>query len=339
MKAFFRSMQTFRGLGAADVLSYNLCLDSSDGQAGSLVAVGEFARALTGQWLIADGQLYLIDKATPQDGRTQFTLLEPTEAFARPLRYSAPSEGTTAGRFLANVIQSEFIEQADPVYAMPYLAVSSPGTVAWIEPSADADGIYSLPAFIRMLRQLSGLRLNWEVEVDSLHLSLAYGTVSARSIVFDNGHNQLSSAAYSKSGLAKITALQPQDSGQTDADGNPILVSQAIDFYLSEAGEISREPPSRRAVGGWDMITVSATQDALEKVRQTFAKNKASHKVEFYSDRDMAVFDPCSIKLHGEVLVSYISYKGKSSTDTRFLYKSGELATTASEKLRRAAQK
>lgn len=339
MKAFFRSMRTFRGLGAANVLSYNLCLDSADGQAGSLVAVGEFARSLTGQWLVADGLLFLIDKTTPQDGRTQFTLLDPVQAFARRLLYRAPSSSTTGGRFLADVIRSEFVDQADPDYAMPYLTVSTSGTIPFIEPEVDDNGLYSLPALVEALRQLYELRLRWSLGVDSLQLAFVRGSTTRRSVLFGNGHNQLSTAVYSRSGLAKLTVLQPQETGETDADGNPLLETWALDFYLSEDGEVSAEPPARRAEGGWDTITASAKQDPLEKARQTFAKNKASHKVEFYSDREMAVYDPCSIKLYGEILTSYISYKGRSSTDARYLYKSGELATTASEKLRKAVSR
>ena len=37
---------------------------------------------------------------------------------------------------------------------------------------------------------------------------------------------------------------------------------------------------------------------------------------------------------YGEILRSYISYIRKSSEDSRYYYKSGELATTATEKLR-----
>jgi hypothetical protein len=42
--------------------------------------------------------------------------------------------------------------------------------------------------------------------------------------------------------------------------------------------------------------------------------------------------------VYGELLQSYISYKRKTSEDKRYYYKSGELATTATEKLRGAAK-
>ena len=70
------------------------------------------------------------------------------------------------------------------------------------------------------------------------------------------------------------------------------------------------------------------------KVIETFAENKANHKLEFWSVLDLAVQDDCTFFVYGELLHSYISYKRKSSNDKRFYYKSGELATTATEKLR-----
>ena len=74
------------------------------------------------------------------------------------------------------------------------------------------------------------------------------------------------------------------------------------------------------------------------KVIQTFAKNKANHKLEFRSTLDLNVQDNCTFMVYGEPLQSYISYKRKSSEDKRFYYKSGELATTATEKLRGVAK-
>lgn len=333
MKAFFRSISAFKHLGSAQVLSFNLCLDSSDGENGSLVVDGEFGRALIGQWLIADGSLFLIDKTTPQAGRTQFTLLEPQEAFKRPLLYASPANAMMAGDFLAKTIKEHFIVQSDPVYAMPYLQVESSGAVAFVEPEIDDKGCFDLPSYIRLLRRLSNLDFNFVIEEKGLRLQFSKGSSTARQIVF-GGASQLSTAVYSKSGLAKLTVLQPLDTGMTDANGEPIYETVAKDFYLSESGEVSESIPARRAEGGWDTISVNAKQEPLEKARETFAKNKKSHRVEFYSQKDMSVFDPCIISLYGEQLSSFISYKGKSSTDSRYFYKSGELATKASEKLR-----
>ena len=81
-------------------------------------------------------------------------------------------------------------------------------------------------------------------------------------------------------------------------------------------------------------ISVGDDDDVETKVIEEFAKSKSSHKLEFWSDRDLAVHDDCTFMVYGELLQSYSSYKRKASTDKRLYYKSGELATTATEKLR-----
>lgn len=329
MKLYFKSRAAFRTIGAADVLSASICIDSSDGQASTVTVVGEYARSYTDQWAIYEGQLFLINKTTPQDGRTLFTLTEPIEAFSRPLLYSAAAFGARNSQLLADLITSEFVEQPDPVYAMPYLTVSSSDTGAIIPPDVDDDGLFSLPDYIRTLRQLSGLRIAWAIAGDRLTMSLSRGAVTPRRIVFDDGHANLSTAVYSRSGLAKLTIIQEQQDGER--------LQQ--DYYLAADGSVSTSIPGRRAEGQWDTITVAANQDPQQKAEETFAKNKASHKVEFYSDREYQVFDPCDISLYGEILSSYISYKGRSSADRRYLYKSGELATTATEILKGGGRK
>lgn len=324
MKLYFKSRATFRTIAAADVLSASICVDSSDGQASTATVVGEYARSYTDQWAVYDGQLFLVSKTTPQDGRTLFTLTEPIEAMSRPLLYTPPAQNISSGQFVAEQIEAEFIEQTDAVYALPYLSVSNLGTGSFIPPTVDDNGLFKLPEYIRTLRQLTGLQLRWTINIDTLTLTISKEIPTPRQIVFNDGHAQLSAAAYSRSGIAKLTVLHEQEDGSV----------QSLDYFLSKDGNVSSSIPAQRADGQWDVISVAAKQDPLLKAQETFAKNKASHKVEFFSDRDYSVFDPCQIALYGEVLTSFISYKGKTSTDNRWLYKSGELATTATEILK-----
>ena len=109
-------------------------------------------------------------------------------------------------------------------------------------------------------------------------------------------------------------------------------------LVLDETGEISQLIPQNRASGEWGVVHIQGDADVRTKVVEAFAKNKANHKLEFWSTRDLAVQDDCTFMVYGELLQSYISYKRKSSEDKRFYYKSGELATTATEKLRGAVK-
>lgn len=324
MKIYFKSKSTFRTVASADVLSASICVDSTDGQASTVTAVGEYGRTLSDQWAVYDGLLFLVSKVTPQEGRTLFTLLDPVDAFSRPLIYTAPAGVSNAAAYVASIIYSEYVNQSDPVYALPYISVFNPDTIAFIPPETDSDGLFKLSDYIRLLRRMLNFKLTWTISGNALQLTLLKGASTARRIVFNDGHTQLSTAAYSRSGLAKLTVIMQHEDGSTDR----------TDYYLAEDGSVSTSMPARRAEGQWDIITVAANQDPLQKAEEAFAKNKASHKVEFYSDRDYSVYDPCVISLYGELLSSHISYKGKASGDSRWLYKSGELAVTATEKLK-----
>lgn len=82
------------------------------------------------------------------------------------------------------------------------------------------------------------------------------------------------------------------------------------------------------------MTAIPKDQAECKSDLETFAKNKTNHKLEFWSTLNLNVQDNCTFYAYGEILRSYISYKRKSSEDSRYYYKSGELATTATEKLR-----
>ena len=102
---------------------------------------------------------------------------------------------------------------------------------------------------------------------------------------------------------------------------------------MLKSGAVVTSPPARRVSGAWLTLPVSAKDDPAAKAAERFAKAASSHKIEFWSDREFAVFDPCTFAVYGEILTSYISYVGTRSTDGRFYYRSGELLLTATEKL------
>lgn len=79
---------------------------------------------------------------------------------------------------------------------------------------------------------------------------------------------------------------------------------------------------------------VSGNNDVETKVAEAFAKNKSTHKVEFYSELDLPVGADCLFRVYGDDLRSRISYKCLQHGDRRWFYRSGDLAVTATEKLK-----
>jgi hypothetical protein len=339
MDAFVKSFATYRTIKKAPVLSSALVLDSLDADTSTVTVKGtEIGRSDTGNWLIVDGNIYQISAVKPQKDRTMLTLVSPMDAFNRTLEFDEQVAHPTAGAFVADVLQKNWVTCDDPVYSVNYLVVSDSDTTPYTPPELDSNGCFALPAYCRLLRKSYRTAVTFRDAGELLICSISRIPEAVRKISFEDGNSQLQSVDYSKSGTAKLTVLQDVDTGVKDDSGNAILRRDRSVWYLAEDGSISQVEPARRAVGKWATIVIKGAGDVRAKVIETFAKNKANHKLEFWSTRDLNVQDACTFMVYGDVLQSYISYKRKSSEDKRFYYKSGELATTATEKLRGATK-
>lgn len=334
MKAYIKSFSAFRTVLSLDALSWSLCLESVESEGSTVTVVGELPRSHAGSWLIIDNKLYLIDKITPQDGRTLLSLLSPEDAFSRLLPYAAPASAASIGGYVKAQLEANWLNQTDGVYAMSYLEIFNVDATAFSPPVTDDNGLFSLSEYIRRVRRFFNVRVAFTAVRDSLKVSITKVARPHRNIIFGDGHTELSTAAYSRSGVAKITAVQPVDTGQEDEAGEPVFETTYTDWYLSSDGVASIDVPANRAAGEWITLPLRAKEDQFEKVQERFDKNSASHKVEFWADRRLNALDDCDFKIYGERLSSYISYVGQRSTDRRFFYRSGELATTAVEKLK-----
>ena len=335
MEAFVKSFATYRTIKKATVITSALTLDSLEADTTTVSVVGtDIGRRNTGDWLIIDGSVYQISNVKPQMDRTMLTLTFPIDAFNRSLELGTQPLGQTIGGFIRDSIQEHWISCEDPVYKMPYLVVSNLDTTLYAEPELDNNGCFNLPDYCRLMRKTYRLTVKFVDTGSTLLCVISKAPVASRKVSFEDGRSQLQSVDYSSSGTAKITVLCDVDTGEKDENGEAILERQRSVWYLSEDGKASQTIPARRASGEWKTISVKKTEEIEKKVLETFAKNKANHKLEFWSTRDLAVHDDCTFLVYGELLQSYISYKRKSSEDKRFYYKSGELATTATEKLR-----
>lgn len=335
MEVFVKSFTTYRTIKQASTISCSLILDSLERESSTIAVAGAaIDRSDAGNWLIADGQVFRIADVKPETDRTTLTLEEPLQAFQRLLELEIQPNDQTVGGFIADQLQKHWAACDDPAYALPYLSVSVSDTTAFVPPELDSSGCFSLPDYARLMRKAYRVTLRFADAGSSLACTAQAVPATSRQVSFEDGRSQLQSVAYSYSGLAKVTALQDIDTGEKDAAGNAVYLRERSNWYLSEDGEISQLIPARRAPGEWGRVHVKGNEDVRAKVVEAFAKNKANHKLEFWSLLDLNVQTDCTFLVYGQLLRSYISYKRKSSTDNRFFYKSGELATTATEKLK-----
>lgn len=337
MEAFVKSFSTYRTIKKASVLQTYLVMDSLDEASSSVTVAGTaIGRSDAGNWLIIDGAVYWISDVKPDKNRTVLTLASPLDAFSRPLEYQEPAAGQTVGGFIQEALTANWVNCEDAAYCVPYLSVSHSDTTAQVVPELDNAGCFELPDYCRLMRKSYRVTLRFTNGGDKLICMIFKATTAFHQVSFEDGRSQLQNVDYSQLGTAKITVLCDVDSGETDENGEAILVRQRTDWYLAEDSSVSQEVPARRAPGKWTTITVKAAADIEAKVIEEFAKNKANHKLEFWSTLDLNVQDTCTFLVYGELLQSYISYRRKGSDDKRFYYKSGELATTATEKLKGA---
>lgn len=337
MEVFVKSFATYRTIKKATAISSSLVIDSLETETSTVTVKGtDINRGDTGNWLIADGSVYKISNVKPEGDRTIITLVPPLDAFGRPLEFSEQSAGQTVGGFVADMLLAHWTSGADHVYALPYLIVSNSDTTPFVSPDLDSGNCFKLSEYCRLMRKSHRVLVHFYDGGSTLQCGISKSPVVSRKVSFDDGRSRLQSVDYSSSGTAKLTVIQDIDTGEKNASGEVIYNRIRTDWYLSETGKISQEIPARRASGEWGSLYIRGDKDVESKVIETFAKNKANHKLEFWSTMDIPVQTDCTFMVYGELLHSYISYKRKSSEDKRFYYKSGELATTATEKLRGA---
>ena len=130
-----------------------------------------------------------------------------------------------------------------------------------------------------------------------------------------------------------FSALNQEDINRT---GTTYQFGEGHTFYLSADGDVTREEPVFRAEGKWEVLALEETEDLEEKVQDIFSQNSNSHKIEWRSTKPYELYDTVVLRLDGGLMASYVSYIGVSSADHRYYYKSGELATTLTERLKGA---
>lgn len=319
MEMFIKDFLTFKARQVTG-LDYDLVLDSLDKDTSTVsVPADSISQNAVKSWLIACGNIFMISQLKPGDVKTTLSLQHPLEAFTRSLIYEEPAAGQSIGGFIAECIQTNWIDCDDPVYAIPYLTVSNSDTTPFVPPEVDNNGLFDLASYCRLMRKTYGVAVAFKIAGSRLVCTIGAAPAASRQVLFTDGRSQLKTVDYGASGLAKITAIQ---------NGVPSV------WYLSESGEISQNVPDRRAAGAWKTIAVSSSADVAAKVAETFAKERSGHKVEFWSELDLNVGDTCTLRIRDDILTSHISCKRKRSGDNRYYYKAGDLATTASEKLR-----
>lgn len=326
MTCNIRDMASWEALRSCAASVWELPLWSEDNDTGTVTVSGDLPD-FTGHWLCINGGIYLIDKTSPGNGTTKLTVSLPRTAFSRKLVYSG--EGAeTYGTFIAAVLDAEYVNQPDEIYALPYLSVVSSDETAFSFP-VESGKEYKLED-IMAAAEAAGVRFAWKTSPDDLTLTITTGTRKTINLFDKTSAVQVESASFSGSIVAKVTVRRAA------TDTAPV---SSTDWYLQPDGTASRTPPSPRLPGKWDSVTVSGTKTNREAAIAAFEKNSASYKVVLRTTRsDLSLGDTAMLRYAGSTRSVRLSTCIVSNSDTRLKIKCGTMAATLTDTLRAVAR-
>ena len=319
MVAFIKRRKDFRTYAAAEVVSWDVPLASIADDVGTIVLYGTtVTRGSEGDFLIMDGHIWLVEQVAPDQQQTTVTVGDVAGAFDRLLPFV--EEGETIGGFLAQQLTDHYKEVSDISYSMPYLQITNLDNTEYLGPTV-TDGLFNLRTYMRKVNRLRDVQVKFSIDQDKLNILIEPRQRPTHKIIFEDGTSQLLSRSYSRLSIAKVTAYQ-KGVGYT--------------YYLSADGDVSDVEPERRAEGKWEVLALEEHEVLEERVQDIFSQNSNSHKIEWRGTKQYELYDTVILRLDGGLMSSYVSYIGTSSNDNRFYYKSGELATTLTERLKGA---
>ena len=339
MQAYIRTAAAFRTAYDRKVLDYEITLASLEALPSTVVLLGgDIPREQAGGWLWVANSLFLIGEVSPADGMTELQLQSPLDAFSRPRLYTPPAEGSTMGAFVCRELAEGWRDQTDTVYALPYLQLIAEDTVPFVPPAVDDQGFYSLTDYLRAARRDHGLELRFVPVGDKLQITACNAVTGSHTLIAGDGHTSLSANTFSRTAVAKVTTVQPVDTGEVDEAGQKIFRTEVLDWYLGTDGSVSAQEPAGRAPGSWTVIQVAAKNDAEEAARAIFAKNDETHKVEFWTDFCPGLLDAFRLRLpSGAVFAGTIQAVRKLRGDRRWLCQAGTWPVTLTDKVRKAS--
>lgn len=319
MVAFLKRRKDFRTYVSAEVVSYDVPLASISDDVGTIVLYDTtVARGSEGDFLIMDGHIWLVEQVTPDEMQTAVTVTDVACVFDRLLPYG--EGGESIGSYMEQQLIDHYRDVSDLSYQMPYLQITNLDNTAYLGPTV-TDGLFNLRTYMRKVNRLRDVQILFSVSQNKLNILIQPRQRPSHNVLFEDGTSQLISRSYNRSSIAKVTAYQ---------------LGVGHTYYLSADGDVCEEEPVFRAEGKWEVLALDETENLEEKVQDIFSQNSNSHKIEWRSTKAYELYDTVVLRLDGGLMSSYVSYIGYSSGDNRFYYKSGELATTLTERLKGA---
>lgn len=308
MIAFVKSRATFKNKLKLEVTDdYSYCIDSAYENVSTFMVYGEYS-GLEDDFLLFDEFFGIISTCEPAEGFTTIQCAKIVTLFARQL---VLTEGETyIEDFMKRVIENEYKNLTDTVYAMPYLSVTITSHTPYSKP-VNTSGIWQLEKYISRVRRLFDIYTDFKVDKDTLKVTIGRKAVPNHNIDFASSDFQRIQESYSSEAISKISVV---------GEGT------ITDYYLFSDGSYGTDPEGgTRAKGKWEF------RESADNIGYVFASNADSHLLQFRSFKRFEYGDAVTVRSNGRVIHSHINQILKDSKDGRYLYKTGNLTDSASE--------
>lgn len=322
MIAIIKSIKDWKTIAHAEVLSYDAPIISNDNAVGTInFAPDADVLGYEGNWICIGRKVWLIKSVKPSETGIDVTVQDAYNAFYRSHRIgSAPT--TSTGAFLEAIFRLNYKNQPDTEYAMPYLNITNTDDSDFIQPDLKSDTVFVMSDYLRLCAKMGVIvRIAAAAVGSGLDVVIESQSPIEKVLVFGDGHSELIAQSYNATITSKVTAIQNNVQSY---------------YYLQEDGTVSQTEPDPRIDGLWETIVLSENQVALDEVNKVFAKNTATLKIEFYSDKVFQHGEVIRFRGNGKTQKAAISYVAVKSDDYRYHYKAGDMAVTLTDKLKLA---
>lgn len=343
MVVYIKSFKDFSLVASHTIYEWEL-IDGKDGDSDGTVkilstdAIDRMHEYL-GQWCIINGAVYYISATTPDSDLLELTVTNPENAFSRPIALTTHEDYQNYEDMIIYSLSTAYKQgfclgedDMDPKYAMPYLEFEQGEGQTEFTPEVDEHGLSNLADVMNKARS-EGVRIIFSPTGNrSEHLLISVWKENQKEaiVIMGDGHNFLDEEAYEDTRVEKVTVFQ--DMGDYE---------DTYIFYRDANGEISggtdATPPVNRGEGTWEIAECNDEDDPMDAAKEIFDSGEESHKISFFSDKDLYLYQPIKLKLRGHIYSSKITRVTLSSSTHLCLYEAGEMQVTLTDKASKSA--
>lgn len=314
MRAFVKDYKTFATTSHNLVLDYELKHSIYDTVSGVTIETPSVLPKEGDIIYLENGFFGVVKTISPDHGKTVLSVNQIITLLGRNVFYT-PASFQYLEDYIAQLISSNYVNCPDAFYAVPYLDVTAlTHTASDMRPDLE-ENVYSVKSYAAKMRRLYNIFCEWGMDRETLKLNIVQRVKAVKNIDFSNSDYILLTQDFSDKTVSKITSYCKEN-------------DQTQNWVLLEDGSIvNTSPASGRLDGDWITLIVEEAADVRDSVKDEFARNEYSHKIEFQApaSKGFRLYDRLKVKLDNKIFGSYVSGVTERKGSNRVDIQCGEL--------------